>query len=110
MHDRAGQLRIVRVDHDGVPVLPDQDDPAARAEDTPCFRHRAPRLLKCVDAPSPLRIDTDLGAGHPSFVPTGILVTSSQRRTLGIPSPIHEMISRWISLLPPPKVKITADR
>lgn len=33
-----------------------------------------------------------------------------QRRTLGIPRPIHEMISRWISLLPPPKVKITADR
>ncbi|MFE7975459.1 transposase [Streptomyces shenzhenensis] len=33
-----------------------------------------------------------------------------QRRTRGIPRPIHEMISRWISLLPPPKVKITADR
>jgi hypothetical protein len=33
-----------------------------------------------------------------------------QRRTLGIPSPIHEMISRWISLLPPPKVKMTAER
>jgi Short-chain alcohol dehydrogenase of unknown specificity len=36
--------------------------------------------------------------------------TARQRRTRGIPSPIHEMISRWISLLPPPKVKITADR
>ncbi|GGP46582.1 hypothetical protein GCM10010214_19630 [Streptomyces abikoensis] len=33
-----------------------------------------------------------------------------QRRTLGIPSPIQEMISRWISLLPPPKVKMTALR
>ena len=33
-----------------------------------------------------------------------------QRRTLGMPSPIHEMISRWISLLPPPKVKMTAER
>lgn len=37
-------------------------------------------------------------------------VRSPQRRTRGIPSPIHAMISRWISLLPPPKVKITADR
>lgn len=33
-----------------------------------------------------------------------------QRRTRGIPRPIQEMISRWISLLPPPNVKITADR
>ncbi|TLQ47614.1 hypothetical protein [Streptomyces marianii] len=33
-----------------------------------------------------------------------------QRLTRGIPSPIQEMISRWISLLPPPKVKITAER
>ncbi|MDH6492638.1 hypothetical protein M2157_008637 [Streptomyces sp. SAI-127] len=39
-----------------------------------------------------------------------ILVTASYRRTRGIPRPIHEMISRWISLLPPPKVKITAER
>lgn len=38
------------------------------------------------------------------------LVTRVHRRTRGIPSPIHEMISRWISLLPPPKVKITAER
>ncbi len=38
------------------------------------------------------------------------LVTQHQRRTLGIPRPIQEMISRWISLLPPPKVKITAER
>ncbi|WP_407840503.1 hypothetical protein ACE1OC_35920 [Streptomyces sp. DSM 116496] len=34
----------------------------------------------------------------------------SQRRTRGMPRPIHEMISRWISLLPPPKVKMTALR
>lgn len=33
-----------------------------------------------------------------------------QRRTRGMPRPIQEMISRWISLLPPPNVKITADR
>ncbi|MFF8908306.1 universal stress protein [Streptomyces olivaceoviridis] len=32
------------------------------------------------------------------------------RRTRGIPRPIQEMISRWISLLPPPKVKMTAER
>lgn len=39
-----------------------------------------------------------------------IFVTGHHLRTRGIPSPIHEMISRWISLLPPPKVKITAER
>ncbi|WP_406511687.1 ABC transporter substrate-binding protein [Streptomyces sp. NBC_00161] len=33
-----------------------------------------------------------------------------QRRTRGMPRPIQEMISRWISLFPPPKVKITALR
>ncbi|MGW5847493.1 SAV_915 family protein [Streptomyces sp. NPDC055254] len=33
-----------------------------------------------------------------------------QRRTRGMPRPIHEMISRWISLFPPPKVKMTALR
>ncbi|ATZ28327.1 hypothetical protein SLAV_32775 [Streptomyces lavendulae subsp. lavendulae] len=33
-----------------------------------------------------------------------------QRRTRGMPRPIHAMISRWISLFPPPKVKITALR
>ncbi len=38
------------------------------------------------------------------------IVSAGQRRTLGIPRPIQEMISRWISLLPPPKVKITAER
>ncbi|MFI2074200.1 MULTISPECIES: nitroreductase family protein [Streptomyces] len=38
------------------------------------------------------------------------LVTGAQRRTLGMPRPIQEMISRWISLLPPPKVKMTALR
>lgn len=37
-------------------------------------------------------------------------ITRAHRRTRGIPNPIQEMISRWISLLPPPKVKITADR
>lgn len=53
----------------------------------------------------------------PRPVPTSLLlcqlkglVTTRQRRTRGIPRPIHEMISRWISLLPPPKVKMTADR
>lgn len=35
---------------------------------------------------------------------------AGQRRTRGMPRPIQEMISRWISLLPPPKVKITALR
>lgn len=37
-------------------------------------------------------------------------VPRGQRRTRGMPRPIHEMISRWISLLPPPKVKMTAER
>lgn len=47
----------------------------------------------------------------PSCVtPTPASAVEPQRRTRGIPRPIQEMISRWISLLPPPNVKITADR
>ncbi len=58
----------------------------------------------------------DLGRQAGAFVspvevaPHSAGAAVGQRRTRGIPSPIHEMISRWISLLPPPKVKMTADR
>ncbi|WP_459736175.1 hypothetical protein [Streptomyces sp. E-15] len=37
-------------------------------------------------------------------------VAAAYRRTRGIFRPSQEMISRWISLLPPPKVKMTAER
>ncbi|GFH34531.1 hypothetical protein SCWH03_07450 [Streptomyces pacificus] len=49
-------------------------------------------------------------ASGAAIAPRRSAAVGGQRLTRGIPRPIQEMISRWISLLPPPKVKITADR
>lgn len=51
-----------------------------------------------------------VGQSRRSSGPSARACICPHRRTRGIPNPIHAMISRWISLLPPPKVKITADR
>ncbi|MDQ1013976.1 hypothetical protein QFZ43_000525 [Streptomyces afghaniensis] len=64
--------------------------------------------LQCLPHPSAWGIVTR--TRHMLLCQLRLLVTGRQRRTRGIPSPIHEMISRWISLLPPPKVKMTAER
>ncbi|CAM5652290.1 MULTISPECIES: site-2 protease family protein [Streptomyces] len=50
------------------------------------------------------------GAGASRSNPVPRAAHPGYRRTRGIPRPIQEMISRWISLLPPPKVKMTAER
>ena len=46
-------------------------------------------------------VGTPAGPGRPE---------GSYRLARGSPSPIHEMMSRWISLVPPPKVKIVWPR
>ncbi len=51
-----------------------------------------------------------MSSAAPHAGPRGGGPAPPYRRTRGIPRPIHEMISRWISLLPPPKVKMTAER
>ncbi|GHH42071.1 hypothetical protein GCM10018775_26230 [Streptomyces umbrinus] len=71
---------------------------------------RSPRHVHRGDASTPVTTAVILVPTIPLLCQLKILVTPGYRRTLGMPRPIHEMISRWISLLPPPKVKITAER
>lgn len=88
-----------------------QERPACPNLTSPEKAAGQPPQTACKPDPLPSSPCRRFGANHPAFVPTKKpRHTTPYRRTRGIPRPIHEMISRWISLLPPPKVKITAER
>lgn len=98
--------------HGAAPAVPSLvgdggDRTQARAAASRAFNY-ATQLAAACDQKEPACVDVAGVVAQKTATP----FTSElrQRRTRGIPRPIQEMISRWISLLPPPKVKMTAER